>query len=68
MVARVLEKTIAMVQDRGVMYKSMAQSLLLYGSKSWLVTGEMLRVLEGFHHRAAQRIMGLTAKHVSGRE
>ena len=27
--------------------------MLLCGSDSWVVTGAMLKVLEGFHHRAA---------------
>ena len=42
--------------------------MLLYVSKSWVLTGEMFKVLEGFHHRAAQRIMGMTAKLGSGVE
>ena len=27
-------------------------AVLLYGSDSWVLTGETLKVLEGFHHRA----------------
>ena len=34
--------------------------VILYGSESWVVMGAMLKVLEGFHHRAARRIAGMT--------
>ena len=44
------------------MYKAVAQSVILYGSKRWVVMEEMFKVLEGFHHRAAQRITVLTKK------
>ena len=33
-----------------------------------MVTGEMVKVMEGFHHRAVQRIMGLTEKCGAGGE
>ena len=62
MVARVLENTEATVRSRGLMYKSVAQSVILYGSDIWVVTGDFFKVLEGFHHRAARRITGLTEK------
>ena len=32
------------------------------------MTGEMIKVLERLHHRAAQRITGMTAKRGTGRE
>ena len=63
-----LEKTGATVQARGMMYKAVAQSVLLYESKIWVVMGDMIKVLEGFHHRAARRITGMTAIHGTGRE
>ena len=53
MVARVLERAGSAVRAWGAMHKAVAQSVLLYGSKSWVVTGEMLKVLEWFHHWAA---------------
>ena len=62
MVVRVLEITVTMVQYRGAMYKAVAQSVLLYSSESWVVTGEMLKFLAWFHHRAAQRVTGIAAK------
>ena len=61
MIKRVLEKTGATVQARGIIYKAMSQSVLLYGRKSWVVTEAMLKVLEGFNHRAARHITGMTS-------
>ena len=42
----------ATVRASGEMYKLVAQLVLLYGRESLVVTGDMLKVLEGFHHRA----------------
>ena len=42
--------------------------MLLYSSNRWVVTGEILKVLEGFHHQAARRIKGLMVTHWAGRE
>ena len=53
MVARMMETTGATKQSRGAIHKTVAQLVLLYGSESWVVTGEMLKVLERFRHRAA---------------
>ena len=59
MVARVLESMGATVRSRGAMYNAVAQLVLLYGSKSLVVTREMLNVLERFHHQVARRITGM---------
>ena len=58
MVARVLERMGERVRYQGAMYKAVVQSVLLYVSEIWVVTGKMLKALEGFHHRAEQWIMG----------
>ena len=50
MIARVPDKTGAMVQSRGMMYKAVTQSVLLYVSDIRVVTGNILKVLEGFHN------------------
>ena len=50
------------------MYKAVVQSVLLYIIESWVVTGEMLKVLEEFYHRVAQCITRMTAKCGIGRE
>ena len=63
MISKVLTNTGAKVQARGMIYKSVAQKVLLYGSESWGVIGAILKVLDGFHHREAQRIAGMKAWH-----
>ena len=68
MVARVLERKGETVQDREEMYKAVAQLVLLYFSKIWVVTGDMLKFLAGFHHWAARRITVMTAKLGAGEE
>ena len=66
--SRVLERTGATVQAGGEMYKAVARSVILYGSKSWVVTRDMLKVPEGFHHWAARHITGMTATRGAGEE
>ena len=64
MISRVSTNTGAVVWDRGVIYKSVVQSVLIYGSEIWVVKGEMLKVLEWFHRQSARHIMGMTEKYV----
>ena len=40
------------MRARGDMYKVVAQSVLFYHINNWVVTREMIKVLEGFHHQA----------------
>ena len=42
--------------------------MLLYGSKSWVITGAMLKLLEGFHRRMVRQITGMMTKCVLDRE
>jgi hypothetical protein len=37
-------------------YKAVVQSVLLYGCETWVITSNMLSVLESFHHRVARRL------------
>ena len=60
-ISKVLVKTGSTLQAWGMMYKVVAQSFLLYGSDSWVVTGKILKLLEEFHHREAREITGMTA-------
>lgn len=62
LVSRILEKEGASVRARGMFYKSIVQSILLFGSETWTVTGAMLKVLDSFHHRIARRITGKMAR------
>ena len=68
MIARVHEKRGATVWAQVELYKVVAHPVLLYVSKSWVVTGEILKVLTAFHHRPAQRITGMTEKRGAGGE
>ena len=68
MIARVMAKTGERVRAREAMYQVVAQSVLLYISESWVVTGWMLKDLEGFHNWAVRRITGTTATHGEGGE
>ena len=62
MVVKVLMKAGAAVSAHVMVYKAGVQTVLLYGSESWVVTGAMLTVLEGFHHRVFRKIVGKTAR------
>ena len=53
------------MQDRGIMYKEVPETVLLYGSKSWVVTEAMLKIMDGFHHLVARRIARMTLKRVA---
>ena len=66
MVARVLERMGAKVWAWGSMYKAVAQSILFYGREIWVVTGSMIKVLEGFRHREKRRITGIAPKRGTG--
>ena len=50
MAGKVVLKTGEMVRARGIMYKAVVQSMLLHRSESWMVTGAILKVIEGFNH------------------
>ncbi len=41
-----------------IFYKATAQSILLFGSKTWNLSPQSLKCLEGFHKRAAWRMAG----------
>ena len=68
MIERFLERKGATVRSQGPMYKVVAHPVLLYGSKSWVVTGEILKVLTTFYYQAARRITEMTDKLGAGGE
>ena len=45
-------------QTLGQIYLVVVQSLLIYGSDTWVLTPRMKRVLGGFHHRVDLRLTG----------
>ena len=53
---------------RGMMYKAVAHSVLLYGSEIWVFKGAILKVLEEFCHRADRWITGMMEKRVADGE
>ena len=53
MVSRVLKRTGETVRAQGAIFKAVAQSFLLYGRESWVLTGDILKVLTAFHRQAA---------------
>ena len=61
MISKVLTKTGAMVWAHGMIYKAVAQTVLIYRRGSWAVTREMMKVMEGFHHRESRRIAEMVA-------
>ena len=60
MIARVLANTGATVRSRGMVFKAVAQLVLLYSSEIWVVMWSMIKVLEGFHHRESRQITRMT--------
>ena len=44
------------MRSHGVIYKAVEQTMLLYRSGIWVVTGATLKVLDSFHHQADWRI------------
>ena len=60
LMAKVLTKTVATVLEQAMMYKVVFQMVLLYRSESWVLTEEMLKVMEGLHHQVAWRIEGMS--------
>ena len=60
MISKVVTKTGAKVQALGMLYKAVVHNVLLCGSDSWVVKIAVLKVMEGFQHRASRRIAGMT--------
>ena len=67
MVGKVVVKTVATVQDKVMLYKAVVQLVFLYGSDSWVLTGDMLKVLEVFHNHITGRIAGMRVQHTTSR-
>ena len=58
MVAKLLTSTGATLREQEILHELVVQTVLLYGVKIWVVMVEMLKVLEGLHHRLVRRIVG----------
>jgi hypothetical protein len=57
-IGRILSKENANPKSMATFYKAIVQSVLLYGSESWVLTKRMLLSLESFHRRCARFITG----------
>ena len=55
-VNRLLARQGANSKVSGYFYKAVCQSVLLYGCETWVVSDQILRSLDGFHHRVARRL------------
>ena len=67
-ILRVFTKIGATVQSHGMVYNSVAHSVLRYGSESWVVTVVIVKFLERFHHREFIRITSMMVQCVAGGE
>ena len=65
-ISRLLAREGATPTVSGNFYKAIVQSVLLYGSETWVWTESMRLTLQGFHHRVARRLSGLMPRLVSG--
>ena len=50
----------ATMRDRGMIYNAVDHLVLLYCSESWVVTGEIIKVLEVLKHWGGRLITGMT--------
>ena len=41
---------------------AVVQSVILFGSETWVLTTRLEKSLEGFHHRSAQQMAGMGPK------
>jgi len=55
-VSRVLTRNGASPKMMGKFYTAVVQSVLLYGSETWVLSEKMRRMLEGFHNRCARQM------------
>jgi hypothetical protein len=57
-ISRILARDGATPRVSRMFYKAVVQSILLFGSETWVMTNPMLKALESFHRRVACRIAG----------
>jgi len=56
MISRILSRDGADSKTMGHFYKAIVQSVLLYGSETWVLTRRMITALESFHNHCARMI------------
>ena len=65
-ISRVLRAENASARVCGMFYNATVQSVLLFGSKTWVLSPATLQRLEGFRVKAAHRMTGRLPKKVGG--
>ena len=68
MVRKAATKMGEMVRAWGMIYNEVVQLVLLYGSGSWVVMEEMLKLLELFHHWVERIMTGMTVRSTTSGE
>ena len=58
MVSGMLVKAGVTVCSMMIFYKEVVQAVHLYWSEIWVIMDYMMKVMEGFHHHIAWRILG----------
>jgi hypothetical protein len=58
MICRILMRENASPRNSSLFYKATIQTVLLYGSETWVITNEILQLLTSFHHGTARRLTG----------
>lgn len=61
--SRVLTREGATASCSGMFYKSIVQSVLLYGCETWNLNTPILKSLSGFHNRVLRRIAGKMSRY-----
>jgi hypothetical protein len=57
-ISQVLARASASPRISALFYKATVQTVLLYGSETWVITDEILQLLTSFHHSIARRLTG----------
>ena len=65
-ISRVLRAENVSAPVCGMFYKATVQSVILFGSNTWVLSLATLQRLEGFHVKAARRMTGLLPRKVGG--
>lgn len=58
MTSRVLSREGASPRISAMFYKAIIQTVLLYGSETWVISGDIMNALRSFHHSVARRLTG----------
>ena len=65
-ISRILRAENASARVCGMFYKATVQSVLIFGSKTWVLLPATLQRLQGLHVKAARRMNGLLPKLLEG--